>query len=69
MQLSARNVLKGKITNITKGAVAAEVQVELGGGDKIVSTVTVTSVDRLGLAPGKDVTVVVKASDVILGTE
>jgi molybdopterin-binding protein len=69
MQLSARNVLKGKVTNITKGAVAAEVQVEIGGGNVITSTITVSSVERLGLETGKDVSVVIKASEVILGVE
>jgi molybdopterin-binding protein len=69
MQLSARNVLKGKVANITKGAVAAEVQVEIGGGNVITSTITVSSVERLGLETGKDVSVVIKASEVILGVE
>lgn len=69
MQLSARNILKGKISNITKGTVAAEVQVDIGGGNMITSTITVSSVERLGLEAGKDVSVVIKASEVILGVE
>jgi molybdopterin-binding protein len=69
MQLSARNILKGKISNITKGAVAAEVQVDIGGGNTITSTITVSSVERLGLEAGKDVSVIIKASEVILGVE
>jgi molybdopterin-binding protein len=69
MQLSARNMLKGRVTNVTKGAVAAEVQVDIGGGNTITSTITVNSAERLGLAAGKDVTVVIKASEVILGVE
>ena len=56
MQLSARNILKGKISNVTKGAVAAEVQVDIGGGNTITSTI-------------KDVSVIIKASEVILGVE
>jgi len=69
MKLSARNVLTGKVTSVTKGAVAAEVQVDIGGGNVITSTITVSSVDRLGLAAGKDVSVIIKASEVILGIE
>lgn len=69
MQLSARNILKGKVTSITKGAVAAEVQVDVGNGNIITSTITVSSVERLSLVPGKDVSVIIKASEVILGVE
>lgn len=69
MKLSARNVLKGKVTSITKGAVAAEVQVDVGNGNVITSTITVNSVDRLGLEKGKEVSVIIKASEVILGVE
>ena len=69
MKLSARNVLKGKVTSITTGVVAAEVQVDIGGGNTITSTITVNSVERLGLKVGRDVTAVIKASEVILGVE
>jgi molybdopterin-binding protein len=69
MQLSARNVLKGKVKSATKGTVAAEVEVDIGGGNVITSTITVGSVERLGLEAGKDVSVVIKASEVILGVE
>jgi molybdopterin-binding protein len=66
MQLSARNILKGKVTGITKGAVIAEIQVDIGGGNTITSTITVNSAERLGLAVGKEASVVIKASEVIL---
>jgi molybdopterin-binding protein len=69
MKLSARNMLKGKVKSITKGAVAAEVQVDVGNGNIITSTITVGSVERLALAEGKDVAVIIKASEVILGVE
>jgi molybdopterin-binding protein len=69
MKLSARNLLKGEVTSITKGAVAAEVEVDIGGGNMIISTITVKSVERLGLEAGKPVSVVIKASEVILGVE
>jgi molybdopterin-binding protein len=69
MKLSARNILKGKVTNITKGAVAAEVQVDIGGGNTITSTITVQSVDRLGLDVGSEVSAVIKSSEVILGVD
>jgi molybdopterin-binding protein len=69
MKLSARNVFPGKVTDVKKGAVAAEVQVDIGGGHVITSTITVSSAERLQLATGSKVSVVVKASDVILGVD
>ena len=69
MILSARNILKGKVISVTKGAVAAEVQVDIGNGNVITSTITVGSADRLALAAGKDVSVIIKASEVILGVD
>ena len=69
MKLSARNILKGTVAEVIKGAVAAEVRVDVGNGNVITSTITVASVERLGLAVGKDVQVIIKASEVILGVE
>lgn len=68
MKLSARNILKGKVTSITKGAVMAEVEVDIGS-DTIASTITMNSLERLGLAVGKEASVVIKASDVILAVD
>lgn len=68
MKLSARNILKGKVTKVKKGAVAAQISVDIGGGNVITSTITVDAADDLGLAEGKDVSVIIKASEVILGT-
>ncbi|CFX45277.1 putative molybdenum-pterin-binding protein [Candidatus Filomicrobium marinum] len=69
MKLSARNVLSGTVTEIKKGAVAAQVKIDVGGGNTITSTVTVDAVEDLGLAPGKPVKAVIKASEVILGID
>ena len=67
MELSARNILKGKVTHIKNGAVAAEVQIDIGGGNTITSTITVESVERLGLTNGSEVSAIIKSSEVILG--
>ena len=69
MKISARNFLKATVVSINDGAVNSEVVVKLAGGDQMVSVVTKASVQHLGLAPGKAVFVVVKASNVMLATD
>lgn len=69
MKLSARNQLAGTILEVTPGAVSTTVKVELAGGDVITSSITKEAADDLALAPGHPVTVVVKASDVILAVD
>ncbi|OXS29601.1 MAG: transporter [Desulfovibrio sp. MES5] len=64
--LSTRNQFAGTISKVTPGAVNAEVQVDLPSGKGITAIVTMGSVASLGLAPGKKVTAIVKASQVIL---
>jgi molybdopterin-binding protein len=68
MAISARNVLKGKVKQVTPGAVNSEVVIELPGGVEIVSIITKSSADRLGLQAGKDVNAVIKASNVMIST-
>jgi molybdopterin-binding protein len=69
MKISARNVLKGKIVKLVRGAVNAEVTVELPGGAQIVSIITLTSVETLGLQEGKEAYAVVKASNVMIAVD
>jgi molybdopterin-binding protein len=69
MKLSARNLLKGKISSITMGAVNAEVELDLGSGQKIVSIITINSVKRLGLEVGKEAYAMIKASSVMIATD
>lgn len=69
MKLSARNVLLGTVSGITKGAVNAEVSLTLKAGTPVVAVVTNASVDNLGLAVGKEAHVIVKASSIIIGTD
>ena len=69
MKLSARNMLKGKVKSVSHGAVNSEVTVELTGGDQVVSVITKSSAESLGLSEGKDVYVVIKATNVMIGTD
>jgi len=69
MKLSARNVLKGEVVQVIKGAVNAEVTIELPGGEQIVSIITNSSVDALGLVKGKEAYAVIKASNVMIAVD
>jgi molybdopterin-binding protein len=69
MKISARNVLKGKVKKIVEGAVNSEVVLELAGGTEVVSVITKESVKSLGLAVGKEVFAVVKASNVMIAVD
>ncbi len=69
MQISARNVMKGRVKSINTGAVNTEVVIEVGGGTEIVSIVTKTSAEELGLKEGSEVYAVVKASNVMIAID
>ena len=68
MKLSARNRLPGRVTGITRGEAIANVEIDVNG-TRLVASITVEAVNELGLSEGTEVTAIVKASDVIIGTE
>jgi molybdopterin-binding protein len=69
MKLSARNILKGKVVKIVRGAVNDEVTLQLPGGEEIVSIITDGSVKGLELKEGKEAYAVIKASSVMLAVD
>lgn len=69
MRISARNQIKGKIVDVKKGATTAHVRVDIGSGQIVTSAITNEAVDELGLKTGGAVTVVVKASDVMIAVD
>lgn len=69
MKTSARNMLEGTVSKITKGAVNSEVELTTKGGSKVVAIITNGSVDALGLKSGSKATALIKASWVILGRD
>lgn len=69
MKISARNVLKGKVVKVTKGAVNAEVLLKLPGGDQVVSMISKQSATKLGLKAGKTAYAVIKASNVMIAVD
>ena len=67
MKISARNQFAGTVTAISPGAVNGTVKVDIGGGHVVTASITEEAIADLGLAEGDSVTVLVKASDVLIG--
>ncbi len=69
MKLSARNQFAGTITEVRKGATTAHVRIEVPPGVVLTAAITNEAAEELGLAVGGRAVAVVKASDVMVGTE
>jgi len=67
MKVSARNQLKGKISEVTKGATTSHVRIEIGSGVVVTASITNEAVADLQLKKGDDAWAVIKASDVMIG--
>ena len=65
MKLSARNQIPARVTAINAGEAIANVALDACGG-RLVASITVEAARELGLAAGSEVTVIVKASDLIV---
>ena len=51
---------------VKKGATTSHIRVDIGGGQIVTSSITNEAVDELGLKVKEHVTVVIKASDVMI---
>jgi len=69
MKLSARNMIPGTVRNIERGAVNAEVTLEVAPGITVVSIITNDAVQALGLQAGVRAYAVIKASSVMIGVD
>jgi molybdopterin-binding protein len=68
MKLSARNRLKGRITDVKKGVTTSHVKIDIGG-QTVTAAITNESVEELKLAAGMSAYAVIKASDVMVGID
>lgn len=66
MELSARNQLKGEVVRVKSGTIMAEVEVKVEAGN-VVAAITDASLKRLNLKSGDRVTVIIKATEVLIG--
>jgi molybdopterin-binding protein len=68
MKISARNVLKGKIVDVAKGATTAHVRIDIGG-TIVTASITNEAVEDLGLVKGMTASAVIKSSDVMVAVD
>jgi molybdopterin-binding protein len=68
MKISARNVLKGKVVDVKKGATTAHVRIDVNGAI-VTASITNEAVDELGLKAGMTASAVIKSSDVMVATD
>jgi molybdopterin-binding protein len=66
--LSARNQFQGTVKSVKLGGIMAEVVVAVGDLE-IVSAITRTSAEHLGLKVGDRVTAVIKSTEVLIGKD
>jgi molybdopterin-binding protein len=69
MEISARNSLKGIVKKVVTGSVNTEITLEIAPGVELVSIITKSSAEKLGLVEGKQAHAVIKSSDVILAVD
>ena len=69
MEISARNLLQGKITNVELGAVMANIKIDVTEPNTITAVITKESAERLGLKEGDDVAAIIKSTEVIIGKQ
>ena len=69
MRISARNQIKGAVVEVKKGATTSHVRVDIGNGQMVTSSITNEAVDELGIKAKGQVTVVIKASDVMIAVD
>jgi molybdate transport system regulatory protein len=69
MRLSTRNQLPGTVAEVKHGEIMSSIKVTLNGGDTVTAAITKEAAEELGLKVGEPVTVLVKATEVMLAAE
>ncbi|MFW2391948.1 MAG: TOBE domain-containing protein [Alphaproteobacteria bacterium] len=68
-KLSTANQIEGKIMEIRKGAVTAIVYVQIAGDSMVEVSVTIASLETLGLFEGKTVALIINPGDIMIGCD
>ncbi|MGD9655882.1 MAG: molybdopterin-binding protein, partial [Sulfuricurvum sp.] len=69
MKTSARNELKGTISEIKKGQINSEIVLNIGGGTVLKAVITNDSVDDMQLSIGESIYAIIKAPFVMVSKE
>ena len=69
MEISARNKMNLKITDIKTGGVMASVKIQVEEPGEITALITKESVEKLCLKEGDDATAIIKSTEIIVGKE
>jgi molybdate transport system regulatory protein len=69
LRTSARNQFRGRVKVVRRGAVNADVTLDLGDGLEIFANITNGAVDDLGLKRGREAFALIKASFVLLAPD
>ena len=69
LRLSARNQLPATVTGVHHGEVMATVSAVLGDGQPVTAAITKDAAADLDLAPGDDVVVIIKSTEVIVAKD
>ena len=66
MEISARNGLKGKVTNVKLGEVMASIKIEITDPGLITAIITRESAEKLELKEGDEVQAIIKSTEVMV---
>ena len=69
MQLSTRNILKGKVVEVKEGMIMAKVRVDIGGGNVITAIITDDALKDLNAKVGDELSVLIKATSVMVARD
>lgn len=69
MQLSTRNIFKGKVVDVKEGNVMAKVKVDIGGGNIVTAIITAEALKELGVTVGEALAVLIKATSVMVAKD
>ncbi|NLC11397.1 MAG: TOBE domain-containing protein, partial [Firmicutes bacterium] len=61
LKISGRNKIKGRVVNVIPGIVTAEVEIDIGGGNRIAGVITKNSLEEMQIKVGDEITALIKA--------
>jgi len=66
LKISARNQLKGKVTQVRKGVITAQVKIRIGAPATLTAVITREAVQEMKIKRGDDVLAIIKATSIMV---